>query len=118
MRSLLALATIQMPDKTTLSLPFGSNAKLRCHAVKCDTLGSTVAGPKLRNSIPLARLEVRKGIPLRVAHSQVPLLWKNPPCALQLKQIEAKSYHFCTKIKRKDEGSFAREVFFVFQVIR
>ena len=48
------------------------------HTVKCDTLGKTVAGPKLRKSIPLARLEVRKSIPLRAAHPQVSLLWKNP----------------------------------------
>ena len=28
--------------------------------------------------MPLARLEVRKSIPLWAAHPQVPLLWKNP----------------------------------------
>ena len=38
-----------------------------------------MAGPKLQNSIPLARLEVRKSIPLSTAHPQVPLLWKNTP---------------------------------------
>ena len=38
-----------------------------------------MAGPKLRKSIPLGRLEVRKILHLRAAHPQVPLLWKNPP---------------------------------------
>ena len=38
-----------------------------------------MVGPRLRESLPLARLEVGKSVPLRAAHPQVPLLWKNPP---------------------------------------
>ena len=34
---------------------------------------------KLPKNIPLARLEARKSTPLRAAHPQVPLQWKNPP---------------------------------------